>query len=169
MIDDSIKNVQQTEALQKIKEIVVHARNCQMMTSLGKRPIPTRPMAIQKIDPLGRIYFLSGRNSGKNREISTSNEMQLTIANEGNSEYLSIYGYAEIFRDQEQIDEMYTGMANNWFSGKNDPNISIIRFIPKDGHYWDTKHGKIAQFVDMIVGTVSGKPSSESVEGKIEL
>lgn len=34
-------------------------------------------------------------------------------------------------------------MANAWFTGKDDPNASIIRVKPDDVSYWDTKAGKL--------------------------
>ena len=168
-MSDSFIDLHGQDALQKIKEMVKHVRTCQMMTELDKRPISTRPMGIQKVDDEGRIYFLSGNDSAKNREISVSDEMQITITNDSDSEYISVYGSAEIYRDQEEIDEMYSSLANNWFDGKDDPNLRIIRFTPKEGHYWDTKHGKIVQFAGMLVGALTGKSGSDGVQGNMSV
>ncbi len=168
-MSDSQINVQGQEAIKTIKELVSHVRTCVMMTALSKRPISTYPMGIQKVDEKGRIFFLSDKDSDKNREITLSNEMQLTISNDSDSEYLSIYGTAEVYRNQTEIDEMYNALANNWFDGKEDPKVTIIRFTPKEGYYWDTKHGKMIQFAGMLVGAITGKPASDGKEGKISV
>ena len=168
-MSDSHENIDGVEALEKIKEIVSHARTCQMLTQLGKQPIGCRPMGVQKMDEKGRMLFLSQKDSTKNREINSSNEMQIIITNDGDNEYLSLFGTAEVYRDQKEIDELYNKFANNWFKGKEDPNITLIRFTPKEGRYWDTKHGKIVQFAAMLVGAITGKNASEGIEGKISV
>jgi general stress protein 26 len=166
-ISESIKNIEGAEASEKIKELADAAKICLMMTALDKRPLPVRPMAIQKTDDMGRMYFLSHKNSEKNADLIFNNEMHITISNNGNSEYLSLYGKADVYRDQHEIDELYSKLANNWFEGKDDPNITIIRFEPESGHYWDTKHGKVAQLAGMLVGAITGKQGDDGIEGHI--
>jgi general stress protein 26 len=162
-------NLMGGEASKKIKELAEEARTCLMITSLDKRPMMVRPMAIQKVDESGRIYFLSAKDSEKNIELQLSNEMHLTFSNNSSSEYLSLYGTAEVYRDQKQIDEMYSAFANTWFNGKDDPNITIIRFSPESGHYWDTKHGKVVQLAGILYGAVTGKKTDDVLEGNLEL
>ncbi len=164
-----ITNLMGGEASKKIKELALGARTCLMMTSLDKRPMTVRPMAIQKVDDAGKIYFLSAKDSEKNIELQLSNEMHLTFSNNSSSEYLSLYGTAEVYRDQKQIDEMYSAFANTWFDGKDDPNITIIRFSPESGHYWDTKHGKVIQLAGILYGAVTGKETDDGLEGNLEL
>lgn len=157
------------EAAKKIKELADHARSCMMMTALSQRPISVRPMGIQKTDEHGRMYFFSSKDSGKNAEIGQSSEMQLTIANDGNSEYLNLYGKAEVYRDQKEIDDMYNAFANTWFEGKEDPMLTIIRFTPEDGHYWDSKHGKLIQMAGLLVGAITGKQTDDGLQGDLKL
>lgn len=166
-MSDSHKNISGTEALQKIREIVGHTRTCQMLTALDKRPLGSRPMGVQKMDELGRMRFLSHKQSAKNAEINACKDVQLEFINDSDIEYLSLFGTAEIYRDQAEIDEMYNKFADNWFEGKDDPNITIIRFTPKEGRYCDAKHGKLVQYAAMLAGAITGKNSSDSVEGKI--
>lgn len=168
-MSDSHKDMTGAEALDKIKEIVSHAKACQMLTALDKRPICSRAMGVQKMDEQGRMRFLSHRDSNKNREIASSNEVQLIFINDGELEYLSLYGTAEIYRDQQEIDGMYSKFADNWFEGKDDPNITIIRFTPSAGRYSDTKHGKIVQYASMLAGAITGKNVSDGIEGKISV
>ena len=168
-MSDTHENLQGQAAFDKIKEISKHSRSCQMLTALDKRPICSRPMGVQETDEMGRMFFLSHKNSNKNREINASNEMQLVFSNDQDLEYMSLFGHAEIYRDQKQINKMYTAFADNWFNGKDDPDITIIRFTPTEGKYCDTRHGKIVQFASMLAGAITGKNKSDGVEGKISL
>lgn len=164
---DTVENVSGADAAKKIKELADNARTCIMLTSLNERPVSARPMGIQKCNEEGRIFFLSRKDSAKNKELEKSDEMQLTISNDKNSEYLNIYGHAKVYRSQDEIDEMYNPLANNWFDGKDDPQITIIKFTPEKGHYWDTKHGKVIQFAGMLAGAVTGKQLDDGVHGDI--
>lgn len=168
-MDNNVKNVAGNEAAKKIKEMGEAARSCMMLTAFEKRPIPARPMGILKVDDRGRLYFFTDKRSEKHSEIQKSGEMQITIANDKNSEYLNLYGHAELYRDQKEVDELYTAIANTWFDGKEDPNLEIVRFTPEAGHYWDSKAGKLVQMAGLVVGAITGKQTDNGREGEIHL
>ncbi|MXV13751.1 pyridoxamine 5'-phosphate oxidase family protein [Hufsiella ginkgonis] len=165
----SIENLNGAAAVQKIRDLAENSMSCVMQTALTDRPIPSRPMGVNRSDESGRLYFLSHRGSGKNADILKSPEMQITINNDKDLEYLSLFGSAEVYREQALIDEMYSPFADNWFDGKEDPAITINRFTPKSGHYWNAKHGKLVQFAHILVGAITGKKSDDGVEGEILL
>lgn len=153
----------------RIKMMVEATRTCVMITRLDQRPFHLRPMAMQKVDANGAIYFFSDRNSDKNADLKESNEMHLVFSNEAKAEYLSLYGHAKVYRDQAEIDEMYSAFVNTWFDGKEDPNITIIRFEPEAGHYWDTKNGKLVALAGMVFGAITGKETDNSLEGDLKV
>lgn len=167
----STENLFNQEARKKLKELAEDARVCMMSTLLDKRPIPTRPMTVQHVcEETGKLFFLSSKGSNKNYEIKDDSEIQITFSNKGNSEYLSIYGTAKIHTDRATIDEHWSTMANAWFNGKEDPEVSVISVEPKDVRYWDTKNGK---WVDMALmayaAMVDGKTFDEGVKGNLEV
>jgi general stress protein 26 len=157
MIEKNIDSLIGSQAAKKIKKMAELTRSCVVMTALNQRPISCRPMGIQKADDKARLYFLSHKNSDKNKELHQSNEMQVTINNDKDLEYISLFGYAEVYRDQQQIDEIYNQLPNNRFQGKEDPNITIIRFTPQSGHYWSIKYGTLIQFAGMVKAAVTAK------------
>lgn len=164
------ENLHGTEAAKKIKELAEAARVGLMMTNLKEAPISTRPMATQKVDEQGYIYFLSMRDSDAVKHIEAGSEVQMTWSNMGKSEYLMVHGNADVYRDQKEIDEMWSDFIKTWFpEGKDDPNLCIIRLKPESGYYWDTQHGKAAQLLGMIIGAVTGKETDDSLEGKVSL
>ena len=168
-LKESTQNVTAGAAVEVIKNLAENVHTCLMMTELNKKPISVRPMAIQKVDDSGSIYFFSSKESHKNLQLKENNEMQITIQNEGSSEYMSLYGKAISYRDQKEIDEMYSKYVDTWFKGKEDPDISIIRFDTTEGYYWDTKHGKLVQMAGFLYGAVTGARTDDSLEGKIKL
>ena len=165
-----IKNLSHQEAINKFKDLVKHESTCLFTTRLTQVPLTTRPMGVQKVCDQGNFWFLSPRDSDKNREIAADPRVQLFISNTSNYEFLSVYGKATISRDQQKIDEFWNDILKAWFpEGKNDPNISVIKVAPEEGFYWDTKDGKLVSMIKILASAVSGKTLQEGVEGTISV
>lgn len=165
-----MENLNGAEAAKKIKELAEAALTGLMITNLKSLPLSIRPMATQKVDDNGQVYFLGVKSSDAVKHINESADMQLVYANKDKSEYLALYGQGEVYRDQAEIDEMWNAFIKTWFpEGKDDPNLVIIRFKPESGYYWDTRHGKMVQLLGMMVGAVTGKETDDSLEGKISM
>lgn len=168
----SEKNYYNREAIKKLKELAEDARICMMTTNLDQRPMSSRPMSLQEVDDEGIMWFISGKNSDKNYELRKDSEVQLFFMNNGSSEYLSVFGRAEIYSDQQTIDDKWSEMANAWFEdGKDDPNVSIIGVKPQDVRYWDTKQGKLVDMALMLYAAVTGADTGADGgnEGKLEI
>lgn len=165
-----IKNLNQEDAIKKLKELAESARTCIFCTELTKMPISARPMALKEVDTEGNLWFISSAASMKNEDIQKSNNVQLFFSNSGASEYLSIYGFAKIYTDRHTIEEKWTAMANAWFNGKNDPNVTIIKVTPQDSKYWDTENGKVITLMKMAASAITGNEHDEGgIEGKLNV
>ena len=161
-----IRNLSENEAIEKFKELVGHESTCLFTTQLTRIPLTTRPMAIQKVDDKGHFWFLSAHDSDKNREIAADPRVQLFISNPSNYEFLSIFGYATYSRDRQKIDELWNDIAKAWFpEGKDDPRITVIKFEPEQGFYWDTKSGKLVSLIKIAASALTGRTFQEGVEG----
>ena len=68
------------------------------------------------------------------------------------------------------IYELWDSLAKNWFpQGKDDPRISVIKFTPQAGHYWDTKHGAGLAGAKMLFGIITGQKVDVGVEGELKV
>ena len=163
----STENLNNQEAIKKIKELTEKAKFCMFCTNLETLPIHTRPMGLQETDDEGNLWFISSDTSNKNFEIKDDKRVQLLFMNNSDSEYISIFGNASIYKDRHTIEEKWSAMANAWFDGKDDPNVSIIRVEPKDTYYWDTKAGKLVSLISFVAAAVTGNKTdnSDGVEG----
>ncbi|MBL7698674.1 MAG: pyridoxamine 5'-phosphate oxidase family protein [Chitinophagaceae bacterium] len=165
-----IKDVHREEAMKKIQELANAADICLFATNLTELPISARPMSRQGIADDGTIWFFSEKDSHKNQHIELDNRVQLFFSNTNNQEYLSIYGTAEIIKDDEKARELWSPMAKTWFhEGPEDPSLTIIKVTPEHGYYWDTKNGKLITLLKMVSGAIAGKEIDGSVEGRIEI
>ncbi|MEO8253449.1 MAG: pyridoxamine 5'-phosphate oxidase family protein [Flavobacterium sp.] len=168
----SIENLTQKKALEKLKELSESARICMFCTDLTQLPTNSRPMSLQECDEEGNLWFLSSTESNKNFEIKTDNRVQLYFMNNGNSEYLSIYGKAFIYKDKNTIEDKWSPLAKAWFKdGKDDPKVTVIRVTPDETYYWDTKAGKFISMLSFISAAVLGKETdnSDGIEGNLNI
>ena len=163
-----VKNLSRGEANKKIKELAEKADVCLFTTALSELPLTTRPMSTRAVDEEGNIWFFSREGSHKNNEIEKDNRVQLFYSHLSGSEFLTIFGKAVISKDPAKAKELWSAIAKTWFDeGYDDPELTLIKVVPSDGHYWDTRDGKIISLFKMVAGAIVGKELAEGVEGDI--
>jgi general stress protein 26 len=168
MSDQDKANLSQGSAAEKIRHIA-NEQVSMLATYVDGRAI-SRPMATLGIDANGTIWFMCKQDSQEAQQIKSNPRVHVTYSVHARSQYLALEGTATVMRDQKKIDELWTPFAKTWFpDGKDDPSIALVKFSPKVGHYWDTKHGKMVQLVGMVVGAVTGKETDDSLEGDLRV
>jgi general stress protein 26 len=160
------KNLTGTDAAAKIKELAKEIDTCMFCTYDGDKLI-SRPMSSQHVDEQGNIWFLSDKNSEKNRELAANDKVEL-LYGQGHDKYLAIKGNATISFDREKIKELWDPIAKIWFKdGVDDDAISVIKVAFKEGYYWDVKHNKMVEFTKMATSLVTGKTMDDGIEGTL--
>lgn len=164
------KDLQGHEAHLKLKQLAEKAGNCFFCTRLRTGgQFNTRPMAVLKVDEDGTCWFLSEKDSQKNFDIAEDPNVQLLFKGSDHADFMSLYGKADMLTEKEKIKELWTPLAKTWFTeGVDDPRISVIRFEPIEGYYWNTKHGQVVAFTKQIIGAVTGKTLDDSIEGRLK-
>jgi general stress protein 26 len=156
-------------AIRKIKELADASPVCMFLTRLTERPIPARPMATQRVDDDGSIWFLSSRSSMKDRDIEQDPQIQLIYSDADSSEFMSILGEAEELDDKGLKQELWSPMAKTWFpKGVDDPDLAVIRVRPEDGYYWDTKDGRFVSIMKIMASSMTGGGHDGGVEGQLK-
>ena len=167
----NIQNLQNSEAIEKLKSLVDEIMICLFCTVLKTDDGSTcRPMSAIKVCDPCNIWFISERYSEKNKAISTDKNVQLFFSHPAKSSYLVVNGEAEIISDKAKIEELWTPEAKNWFTeGKDDPNITLIKVKPTTAYYWDTVGNKMIKILKMIESVVIGNNMVPGIEGKINI
>ncbi len=168
MVKTHEENLHRTAAVDKIREIATSARVGFLGTCEHGSPVRFDPMAVQDVDAMGVIWFLSARSSEKNRRIARDPQVHLLISNPSQSEYLSLTGTASISDSLALREKYWSPLAKTWFpGGVNDPELTVIAVRIEDGHYWDTPHGKALSWLMMAMGAVTGRTAAVGVEGNV--
>jgi len=110
-----------------------------LVTRTQAGELRARPMAIAQIDDACRVWFFSGRSSGKIDEIEDETQVKV-VCQQDHSINLSISGVARLSRDPAKIDELWNETYKTWFpKGRNDPDLALISVEPEEGEYWDNE------------------------------
>lgn len=165
----STENLSNEAARKKLKDLVEDIRVAMMVTGLGKIPLNAIPMTTKEVDESGDIWFLSLRTSEHNSNITESNQVQLLYSDPSDMEFVSVYGTAEIVTNREVLDELYDSMADAWFDGKDDPNLTAIKFHPSEAYYWNNKTNKYVTLYKLGIAALTGKNKDIGESGKLEL
>lgn len=169
--EDNFENLAGSEAAKKMKALAESASSCFFCSNIKTGiPFSTRPMSVLKVDDEGNFWFLSSNDSKKNEEISRDPFVHLLFQGSSYSDFLNVYGIAEISTDKEKIKELWNPILKTWFTGGvDDERITVIKVDPTDGYYWDNKHGNAVAFVKQAYGAMVGKTLDDSIEGKLEI
>ena len=165
------ENLESIEAVGKMRDLINNAKSCFFCTANGAGPSDgVRPMSVQQVDAQGNIWFLSSTDSYKNQEISENALVKLFFQGSAHSDFLYVSGVASISKDINKIEELWEPVLKTWFTdGKDDARISVIKVEPKEGYYWDTKHGNAVAGIKMLIGAAVGKTLDDSIEGSLTI
>ena len=106
----------------------------------------SRPMAIAELRPDSDAYFVTSIDSPKVAEVQANPGVTLTF--QSSNQYASLSGEATIVRDRALIDRLYKEAWKIWFpKGKTDPSISLLKFTPQHGEYWDNAGAEGLKYV----------------------
>lgn len=169
--EDNYKNLNGTEALTKLKELAEGAKTCFFCSNIKTGlPVSARPMAVQEVDDEGNIWFLIANDSHTYNDLKQEPLAQLFFQGSHYSDYLNVYGIANLSDDKEKIKQFWKPVLKAWFTeGEDDPRIAVVKLEPTEAYYWDNKHGNAIAFIKQLAGAALGKTLDDSVEGKLEM
>lgn len=153
----------------KLVEIVNHSKTAFMVTRTSGDGLHGRPMANAEVaEDFEFIYFATQRDSGKVHEFQSDDRVYLGYTNASGSEWASINGKARLVDDRAKIQELWSPIWKNWFTGPDDPNLVLIEVTPESAEYWDTGNKLVAMF-KFAAAAVTGKHMDEGEHETIDL
>ncbi|ARN77081.1 general stress protein [Nonlabens spongiae] len=164
----SEENLHQRRAHEKYLEMARGIPVAMMLTGLRQKPVHSIPMTPKRVQDDGEILFISNSTSENNANLLSDSDCQLIFGDVRSKEFMNVYGSAYISSDQELIDDLWSNLDNNWFEGKNDPSITVIRFRPRYGNYWDTKTNALVTMAKLGYTAITGNETEIGVKGTLQ-
>ncbi len=152
--------------LEKIKEI-----NTAMLSTVNEDDsIRSRPMRHLEANEDGTIYFFTEYNSGKADEIKSESQVNLSYSKPGDQVYVSVSGRAQVYRDQQKIDELWNPAMKAWFpDGKDDSKIAILKVTVEKAEYWDSPSSAVVHLYGMVKAAITGEQPHIGDNKKVNL
>lgn len=162
-------NLTQREAREKYLELTREIQTGILQTALDKFPIHSIPMTLKRVEDDGNILFFSKKDSEHNQNIQIDAESQIVFSDPSSHQFLIVYGETIISHDRELIKELYSNIDNNWFENEEDTSITILKFQPFEGQYWDTKSNALSNMIKLGFTALTGTPTDIGTKGKLTL
>lgn len=157
------------ESIKKLNDLINNIQTA-MLTTVDGGVLRSRPMATQKAEFEGELYFLTGANTHKDTELKKDDRVNVSYAEPKNNTYVSVSGTAETYHDQAKIDELWNPFYKAWFpDGKEDPNIRVLKVSVEQAEYWDSSASAIVHLVGFLKALATGEQYDGGENEKVNL
>jgi general stress protein 26 len=135
--------------LQRVWAIIERVCVCMLATQapwgLRARPLQARPDRFS-----GLIWFVTDLRSSKEHEIQSDHEIGLVFIDSTENAYLSITGSANVLRDRAVAASNWRVADSMWWDGPDDPNVALLRVIPRSAELWDGPSSKAVTVFEFL-------------------
>ncbi|TZF91562.1 pyridoxamine 5'-phosphate oxidase family protein [Lysobacter lacus] len=158
------------ENIRKLHELA-KSMHVAMLTTRGEDGrLFSRPLGVQELEFDGDVWFATGLDSEKVREVEGDPQVNVAFASKDNGTYISISGRATVVRDRAEIERHWTpGMAIYFKEGKDDPNLALIRVEAQSAEYWDGPGSVAGKVLHLLLTAVSNDPGKLSDNQRMNL
>ncbi len=155
--------------LDRVWDIMEDISVCMVTTHAGGR-MRSRPMhAIPDRDE-NAVYFITDNRGAKDDEIAAAPDVCLSFADIGDNTYLSVTGIAATVRDPAKAEEFWSTEAQAWWPrGPHDPAVRVLRVVPEQAEYWDTRGNSVTVALKLMAARVTGKEPDLGTNRKVNV
>jgi general stress protein 26 len=133
-----------------------------MMTTVDDGIMRSRPLQTLRFDADGALWFFTSQSSPKVTEAQGEGwQVNLSYAHPGKHHYVSISGRAELTRDREQMERLWTKWVEVWFpKGLDDPDLALLRVHMERAEYWDAPGSAMGRLYALTKALSTGDKSA---------
>jgi general stress protein 26 len=105
----------------------------------GARDGATQPMTAnfeEQDRDEGVVWFFTAKDHDLTRAMGQSNRAIASFSAKGHDLFASLRGTLEINNDRATIDRLWSPMVAEWYEGKDDPKMALVRFDIDDAKIW---------------------------------
>jgi general stress protein 26 len=130
----------------------------------------SRPMGTQDVEFDGDLWFFTADPSGKSEEVKHQQQVNVSYANNGSHNYVSVSGWAMLVHDKARMKEYWNPIYKVWFpQGLDTPDIALMRVTVEKAEYWESPSGKLVQLANFVKAVTTGDPSLGGKNEKLTL
>ena len=133
----------------------------------GTRDGATQPMTVLFEDAdrdSGLLWIFTANDHDLTRAMAQSNRAIGSYAAKDHGLFASLRGTLQIVNDPKTVERLWNAVVAEWYEGKNDPKLALVRFDVEDAKIWlSDAEGFLKPALNKLLGR---KPES-GMEDKI--
>jgi general stress protein 26 len=135
---------QHEENVRKLREMIKGIEFAMLTTVEDDGSLRSRPMAAQKVEFDGDLYFFTKSRAAKVDEVENDRQVCVSYAAPDEQRYVSMSGVARLLRDRTKMEEFWFGDLETWFPhGLEDPELALLWISVTQAEYWEGPFGML--------------------------
>ena len=122
----------------------------------------TRPMTAQVVDDRSPIWFFTSKDNALVAHSGTGARAVGAFSSKGHDLFASVHGTLVVDKDRAMIDKLWNPFIAAWFEGKDDPNLTLLRFDAETAQVWLNENNLLAG-VKLLLGIDPKQDYSDKV------
>jgi general stress protein 26 len=105
----------------------------------GAREGATQPMTVLFEDEdrdAGVLWIFTAKDHDLTRAMGQTNRAMASYSAKGHGLFASLRGTIQIVNDGATIDRLWNPIVAEWYEGKDDPKLALVRFNVEDAKIW---------------------------------
>jgi general stress protein 26 len=162
----------QEENVRKLGEMIKGIEFAMLTTSEDDGSLRSRPMATQRGEFDGDLYFFTKVSAPKVDEVERDRNVCVSYAAPEDQCYVSMSGLARLLRDRAKMEEFWFPDLETWFpKGLEDPDLGLLWISVTQAEYWQGPFGTLVylpRVKKMAMGTAFESDENEKLDLKGE-
>jgi general stress protein 26 len=142
---------------QKLGELIKEVKIAMLTTAETDGTLRSRPMATQKTEFDGTLWFFTSASSPKVEEVEKSHNVNVSYADPNSNTYVSVTGTATLVRDHEKAKELWNPFLKAWFPlGLEDPDLALLHVTIEKAEFWDSPSSAMVYIAGFVKAIATG-------------
>lgn len=133
----------------------------------GAREGATQPMTVNFEDKdraSGVLWIFTAQDHDFTRAMGQSNRGMASFASKGHDVFASLRGTVRIDNDRETIARLWNPVVAEWYEGKDDPKLALVRFDVEDAKIWLSD---VQGFLKPVLNKLLGRKPEAGMKEKV--
>jgi len=119
----------------------------------------TQPMTAFTEPASEEIWFFTRDDTDMATEATNGAEARMVFASKDQEVYADVTGHMVRTYDRARIDRYWNPMVAAWYpEGKDDPHLTMLRFVPHRGQVWVSKQGLLRLVFEVTRANITKTP-----------
>ena len=133
----------------------------------GARDGATQPMTANFEDQdreAGVLWIFTAKDHDFTRAMGQSNRGIAAFSSKGHDLFASLRGTLRIDNDRATIDRLWSPVVAEWYEGKDDPKLALVRFDVEDAKVWKSD---VEGFLKPALNKLLGRKPESGMKEKV--